>query len=168
MSWGKLVCFGAIACTAGMLTACSPTESGVIGLTVDDSGRTVVVLQDCDGDIDQLKLWDEGARPEIDADDVLLAEWHNPKSPKGIVQFPLVEGAGKWKSEQRVPELDPAKTYSLEGRSKDASSNAAGIVFTPALLKSLKPGQILKVKILPKVNTTEIVSLEQFTPKDCD
>ncbi|MEV8374015.1 hypothetical protein AB0P21_14840 [Kribbella sp. NPDC056861] len=168
MSWGKLVCAGAIACTAGMLTACSPTESGVVGLSVDDAGRTIVVLQDCDGDIDQLKLWDQGPRPETESDDVLLAEWYNPKSPKGIVQFPLVEGAGKWKSEQRVPDLDPAKSYVLRGRSKDASSNAAHLEFTSALLKTLKPGQILKLKVMPKVNTTEVVTLEQFTPKNCD
>ncbi|WBQ05989.1 hypothetical protein [Kribbella sp. CA-293567] len=167
MTWGKLAGISAIACTAFGLVACSPTESGVIGLSVDESGRTIVVLQDCGGDIDQLKLWDR-MQTSTSKDDVVLTEWYNTRSPKGIVQFPLVEGAGRWKSEQRVPDLDAGRSYSLTGRNKNGSSNAAGLDFTPELVKSLQPGQILKTKILPKVNSTEVVTLDEFTPRNCD
>ncbi|MEU4391942.1 hypothetical protein [Kribbella sp. NPDC023855] len=166
MSRGKLVWVGVVACTAAMLTACSPTESGVIGVTVDEAGKVIVVLQDCKGDIDKLKLLDH-VQTETTADDVVLAEWSNPRSPKGIVQFPLVEGAKGWKSQAPVPELDPTHRYSLKGRKKDGSSNAAAIAFTPTMLNDLQPGQILITKVLPRANSTETVSLDEFTPEDC-
>jgi hypothetical protein len=166
MSRGKLVWVGVAACTAATLTACSPTDSGVIGVTVDETGKVIVVLQDCKGDIDKLQLLDN-MQTETTADDVVLAEWSNPRSPKGIVQFPLVEGAKGWKSQAPVPDLDPAHRYTLKGRKKNGSSNAAAIAFTPTMLKDLQPGQILTSKISRQSRTTQIISLDEFTPEDC-
>jgi hypothetical protein len=145
--------------TSAVLTACGPGQSGAIGLSVDDDGRTIVVLQDCKGDIDELKL--------RSPDDTIVAEWLNPRSPKGIVQFPLVEGAGRWKSRHPVPPLEETQTYSLDGRKKNDASKAIGIDFTPAMLKTLKPGEILKTNVHTTVSTTEVVTLEDFTPEDC-
>src|SRR4051812_27699222 len=122
----------AIACAS--LTGCGPGQSGTIGLSVDDAGRTIVVLQDCKGDIDKLKLVRLG-RLRTDPETVLV-EWSNPKSPKGIVHFPLVEGAGKWKPQSPVPELDPTWHYQLRGKKENDWSNAKDITFTVTELKA--------------------------------
>jgi hypothetical protein len=149
----------AVGGAGAVLTACGPGQSGVIGLSVDDAGKTIVVLQDCKGDIDEVKL--------RDAKDTVLAVWANPRSPKGIIQFPLVEGADRWRSENPVPPLDEGGTYALTGRESHDSSKAVGIRFTPAMLKSLRPGQVLMTKVGPQANTVVTVSLAEFTPADC-
>ncbi|MEU0093095.1 hypothetical protein [Kribbella sp. NPDC006257] len=148
----------------GVLTGCGPGQSGTIGLSVDDAGRTVVVLQDCKGDIDKLKLVQLG-RLKTDPETVLV-EWSNPKSPKGIVQFPLVEGAGKWKPQSPVPELDVTRHYQLQGKKDNGWSNAKDITFTVTELKDLEPGQVLRWKVgLGEAN--EIVTMDEYSPKDC-
>ncbi|TDU90423.1 hypothetical protein EV138_4014 [Kribbella voronezhensis] len=152
----------AVGCAS--LTGCGPGQSGMIGLSVDDAGRTIVVLQDCKGDIDKLKLVMLG-RLKTDPETVLV-EWSNPKSPKGVVQFPLVEGAGKWKPQSPVPEFDVTRHYQLRGKKENDWSNAIDITFTPTELKDLQPGQVLRWKRgLGEAN--EIVTMDEYTPKDC-
>lgn len=153
-----------LAITCAGLTGCSPGMSGAIGLTVDDSGRTIVVLRDCKGDIDELELFLLGLPTTAPAS--LQVTWSNPKSPKGIVQFPLVEGAAKWKPKSPVPDLDPARFYELRGWKKNRSSKAIGITFTATELKDLAPGQILRWKV-GWGDANEIVTLDEFTPDDC-
>lgn len=160
---GRILLVLAVAC--GVLTGCSPGQSGVIGVSVDDAGRTIVVLQDCKGDIDRLKLVMLGM-PKATTPETVLVNWSNPKSPKGIVQFPLVDGAGKWKPESPVPDLDPARFYQLRGSKKDSSSKAMSITFTVTALKELAPGQILRWKV-GQGDTNEIVTLDEYTPADC-
>jgi hypothetical protein len=152
-----------LALTCAPLTACSPGLSGAIGLSVDDAGRTIVVLRDCKGDIDDLELFQLGT-PRT-AGDTLLVSWSNRRSPKGIVQFPLVEGAGEWKPTSPVPDLDPSRFYELRGWKKGRSSKAISVTFTAAELKDLAPGQILQWKAGPA--TSEILTLDEFTPDDC-
>jgi hypothetical protein len=159
MGWRRLSWVVTLGCAAAVLTGCGPGWSGVIGLSVDDAGKIIVVLQDCKGDIDEVKL--------RAADDTVLAVWANPRSPKGVIQFPLMEGADRWRSEHPVPPLDDSTTYSLTGRESHDSSKAVGIDFTPAMLKSLSPGQVMVTKVGPQANTTETVSLADFTPADC-
>ncbi|WP_157979881.1 lipoprotein [Kribbella monticola] len=153
-----------LAITCASLTGCGPGQSGAIGLSVDDAGRTIVVLQDCKGDIDKLKLVMLG-RLQTDPEKVLV-EWSNPKSPKGIVQFPLVEGAGKWKPQSPVPELDVTRHYELRGKKENGWSNAKDVRFTVTELKDLQPGQVLRWKV-GYTDTSEIVTMDEYTPKDC-
>ncbi|QNE19400.1 hypothetical protein F1D05_17595 [Kribbella qitaiheensis] len=160
----RLLLAAALICS--LLTGCSPGQSGQIGLTVDDSGATIVVLRDCKGDIDELKLLDVG-RTESTGDDTVLAEWSNKKSPKGIVQFPLADGAGRWKPNQPIAAFDVTKRYSLQGRKDNDTSKAIGITFTPTMLGGVTAGMILRSKQGLDPYATEAVSLADFTPEDC-
>ncbi len=153
-------------CSAAVLTGCSPGHSGVIGISVDEAGRPVVVLQDCKGEIDKLVLSALSVTNGVKNTEV--ARWRNPKSPKGIVEFPLVEGAGRWKSEAPVPALDVRRRYELNGWQKNDATRATPVAFTPAMLKDLQPGQILRWRIVSgDPYATETVTREQFTPPDC-
>ena len=163
---GPLLLSAVLVCSTVALTGCSPGHSGVIGITVNDAGQPVVVLQDCKGDIDKLRLT---VLPITQGKAEVVARWTNPKSPKGIVQFPLLEGAGRWKPETAIPPLDVRRRYELNGWKKNDSTRATPVAFTPTMLASLTPGQILRAKFVPRDDyATEAVTLEDFTPPDCD
>lgn len=54
-----LLLVAVMVCAAGLLTACGPRNSrSVVGMSVDDAGAPVIVLQNCDGNIAQLEFYD--------------------------------------------------------------------------------------------------------------
>ncbi|ADB35565.1 hypothetical protein Kfla_6570 [Kribbella flavida DSM 17836] len=99
-----------LACLAGLLTACGPRGSRAqVGLTVDDAGKPVLVLQDCKGEIEELGV--QSGSPG--ADSVDEGDLRNDDPAKGITLIPFPTGGNGWEPADPLPALH-AGEYTIQ------------------------------------------------------
>lgn len=185
MNWRKLVgVIGIIGCTTALLTACGPRQSkAVLGLSVDDAGQPVMVLQDCQGVIDEIEFYDLSVAPSNPTvGSTPVVEYTNPDPQKAVVTIPLA-GGDEWKPSGPVPALQAAGKYTIKIWGDDHEWAALEARFTLADFKGLKPGF---VRYRPLTNSPSaggspiertfsadgqdwyiVTPLGEFTPDDC-
>lgn len=165
-----------ISCTAP-LTACGPYDANAqVGVTVDDAGNPVLVLQDCSGSIDTLDV----AVPHVPGSGQPAPEVRlTIKKPvKGVVQIPLYVGGGGWTPVEAIQPFTAAGDYYVSSRGHRPDSRGGGVIFSIADLKPLKPGQI-RHHIPPPAGVTYptarfvssdfywVTPVEDFAPERC-
>ncbi|GAA3597591.1 hypothetical protein [Kribbella ginsengisoli] len=185
MNWGKLIGIGIIGCCLlGGSTGCGPRRSAaVMGLSVDDAGQPVMVLQDCQGVIDEIEFYDLSVAPSNPTvGSTPVVEYTNPDPQKAVVTIPLAGGDG-WKPSGPAPALQAAGRYAIKIWGDDHDWAALEARFTVADLKGLKPGV---VRYRPLTNSPSaggspigrtfsadgqdwyiVTPLGDFTPDDC-
>ncbi|NEA34349.1 hypothetical protein [Streptomyces sp. SID13031] len=174
MGWGKqkraVLLAGLLLCAAS-LTACGPrVSSAVVGMTVDEAGNPVIVLQNCKGDITQLELFTDPVSPST-----LVYENRHPFT--AIDEIPLLTGTADWPPSKPVPKLRPTGIIVIKPWASGHSWSGRRTEFTLADLKTLKPGQVRhdwraaneppSYGASPGTSQYRITTLDDFTPDYC-
>jgi len=144
MNRGKLAAGVIIGCCLVIsLTACGPRQSkALVGMSVDGAGKPVFVLQDCEGVIQEIEVYDSAVAPtNATAGETPVVEYANSDPQKAVVTIPLAGGSG-WQPVDSVPQLRPAGQYSVQIWGENHGWAARGTRFTLADLKGLKPGLV--------------------------
>ncbi|WP_433011406.1 hypothetical protein [Kribbella sp. CA-294648] len=169
MRWGKVASVGVVGCLVVSLAGCGPRRSPAsVGVTVDDAGKPVLVLRDCDAHITRIKV--SHRPPNLPRTVVPPSVKYNASDPaEGVVQFSLLTGGSGWQLSGELPQA--AGEYSVQLWGDNWA--ARGTEFTFSDLKLLKPGLIrhqaatagTAVEPGPddKISTTE-----QFSTPACD
>ncbi|GAA1537344.1 hypothetical protein [Kribbella lupini] len=165
-------------CATAVLTGCGPPLADHrLGMTVDDSGNPVIVLQDCkEGDVVELQLFDEsrtsqsfpGGEPPVP-----IAVYTTSEASKTVRQIPVKTGGAGWAPTAVVPALRASASYKVRGWGKEHQSYGGQTIFTPNDLKSLKPGEVLygvQMQVDSEVHVEKVryPSLDEFSPSSCD
>jgi hypothetical protein len=122
--------------TAVALAGCSPRETAVMGVGVDDDRSPVAYVIACRDSIDFVSLTQPGKAQ--------LGEWGAPKPVTGMASVRLRDGSPGWTVfGDEAPVLAPGITYELSGweDSRDAVT-AMEVEFTVEDLAALRPGEI--------------------------
>jgi hypothetical protein len=132
-----------VVCAGSLLTACGPRMSrGVVGMSVDDAGTPVIVLQNCDGDIAQLEFYDR-TRPRVgESPPAPVATYVNPRPDKSVVQIPIRTGVNGWQIMAEAPALRADGKYVIQAWGKRHEWSGRGTEFTLGDLKTVEPGQV--------------------------
>ncbi len=166
-------------CATAVLTGCGPRFAAAeVGMTVDDAGHPVIVLEDCkEGDMVELQVFDESlpAQPNSTGGTTTLpiAVYTVSKGSKAVQQIPVASGGGNWEPVTAVPELRASTAYKVRSWGEGHKSFGGQTSFTPNDLKTLKPGEVrygVQVKTASGTYEDEyrVVSLDEFAPPDCD
>ena len=127
----------AAAClTTAALTGCTPRQTAVMGVGVDDGGSPVAYVVACRDSIDFISLTQPGK--------ALLGEWGAPEPVTGMASVRLRDGAPGWTVfGDAAPVLTPGVTYELSGweDSREAVT-ALEVEFTAEDLAGLRPGEV--------------------------
>ncbi|MEU4294159.1 hypothetical protein AB0E63_38570 [Kribbella sp. NPDC026596] len=130
-----------VVCGMSLMTACGPRISrGVVGMSVDDAGTPVIVLQNCGGDIAQLEFYDQIRREETAPTPV--ATYVNSRPDKSVVQIPIRTGGNGWQVTGEVPALRADGKYVIQAWGKRHEWHGRGTKFTLGDLKTVEPGQV--------------------------
>jgi hypothetical protein len=130
-------------CAASVLTACGPRKSvAVVGMSVDNAGAPVIVLQNCGGDISQLELYDQ-TRPRVEeTGPIPLVSYVNPRPDKSVVRIPIQTGGDGWQVVGEAPALRADGKYEIQAWGERHEWFGRGTDFTLGDLKTVKPGLI--------------------------
>jgi hypothetical protein len=157
---------------AVVLTACGPPSAGVMGVTVDASGRPVGVLEICEGHIDGASLYETSVDESAQPDPRHLGDWVVAPAVTSSSRLDLTRPAGAWQIETPLATLQPGTSYTLYGWTHDNSWSAAGVEFSPEDLKQLRPGQVrydagLHADEDNPEDTTATVPVGEFRSRAC-
>ena len=129
-----LVATGCLVATT--LGGCTPRQTAVMGVGVDDDGSPVAYVVACRDSIDTVALTEPGK--------ALLGEWGAPDPVTGTAAVRLRGGSPGWTVfSGGAPDLTPGVTYELSGweDSRDAVT-AVEVEFTAEDLAALRPGDV--------------------------
>lgn len=117
------------------LSGCSPRETAVMGVGVDDGGAPVAYVVACSDSIDTISLTQPGT--------ALLGEWGAPEAVTATASVPLSDGGGWTVFSGGAPDLAPGEEYQLSGweDSRDHVT-AIDVEFTADDLAALEPGEV--------------------------
>jgi hypothetical protein len=166
-------------CATAVLTGCGPSPAAAkVGMTVDDAGHPVIVLEDCkEGDMVELQLFDESrpAQPNSTGGTTTLpiAVYTISEGSKAVQQIPVATGGGDWEPVTVVPELRPSTSYKVRSWGEGHKSFGGQTIFSPDDLKTLEPGEVrygVQVKTASGVYHDEyhVAPLDEFSPPACD
>ena len=131
-----------VVCAASLLTACGPRMSrGVVGMSVDDAGTPVIVLQNCGGHIAQLEVYQTQPRLEETAPTPVVM-YVNPRPEKSVVQIPVRTGGNGWRAVGEAPVLRADGQYVIQAWGKRHDWSGRGTKFTLGDLETVKPGKV--------------------------
>lgn len=132
-----------ITCTTTMLTACGPYDADAqVGITVDETGSPVLVLQDCDGQIDVLTVSPPRIVGPVQPDHPRKITLTRKKPVKGITRIPMYAGGNGWAPLEPATPFKAVGDYYVSTRGSSPESHGGGVIFSLADLKTLKPGQV--------------------------
>ncbi|MEV6288342.1 hypothetical protein [Kribbella sp. NPDC051770] len=165
----KIGLVAAALCTAATLTGCGPGYiPSQVGLTVDSTGRPVIVLEDCrKGELVELQLFDESRKDTK----LPIAQYTTSKGAKSVQQIPLATGDARWKPVTAVPELRAGTSYKIRSWAEKHQSFGGLTVFTPEDLQTLKPGEVrygVQQGSPDYKDDYRVTSLDEFAPARCD
>lgn len=131
---------------------------GATGITVDDQGNPVALIEVCTGTIDHLDV--AGTREGLadDEPNPSFGEWAAADPQQGPIEVNLITGTPGWTGPKLV--LESGHGYIVEGNSSTADVVASQTVFTVGSLAKLKPGQVI-------VRDGEVVTREAFKEDAC-
>ncbi|MFD3455666.1 hypothetical protein ACFWVC_26260 [Streptomyces sp. NPDC058691] len=118
------------------LSGCTVPVAGVTGIAVTDDGKPLGVMLVCHDRIDGATLYSD----EEEAD--YLGRWIRGKPAKGYTLWRLDTGGRGWTTDMPVAALEPRRTYSLYGWTRDNSWSTEHVDFTLEQLARLEPGQV--------------------------
>lgn len=155
------MCLTLIGCLAA-LSGCGVEAGGVVGMTVDDAGKPVAVVQMCEGHIDGATLFLSRGGP----DEEEFGEWEVSPPVTGFSQFSLTAGGDGWRLVGTLKPRDPQTRYTIYGWTNDNSWSATHLDFSEQDLTGLRPGTVL----VPSTDseTPERRSLADFQSKTCE
>lgn len=156
------MCLTLIVCSA-TLSGCGVEIGGIVGMTVDDAGRPVAVVQMCEGHIDGATLY----LSRDDNETEHFGRWEVSPPVTGFSQFDLAAGGNGWRLVGTLKPRDPATRYMIYGWSNDSSRSAAHLEFSEQDLKGLRPGTVLAPSV-DDFDTLEPHSLADFRTKICE
>jgi predicted small secreted protein len=165
-----------VVCAAALLTACGPRKSrGVVGMSVDDAGTPVIVLQNCDGDISQLEFYDRTRPRTAEAPSTPVATYVNPRPDKSVVQIAIQTGGNGWQVTGEAPALRADGKYVIQAWGKRHEWSGRGTEFTLGDLETVEPGQIRHnsppADATPPYDATpskyRVTSLGEFITDEC-
>lgn len=168
MNRRRVAWVGVIGCLAMTLAGCGPRMSKAsVGVTVDDAGRPVLVLRDCDAHMSRIKV--SYRTPNLPATVAPATVEYNAETAKGVVQFSLVTGGSGWKLSGELPQAAGAYLVQLWGHNR----MARGTEFTFSDLKLLKPGLVRHQSATAGTAVAagpddKISTIEQFSEPACD
>lgn len=103
MSWRKVAWIGVIGCLAVSLAGCGPRLSkATVGITVDDAGKPVLVLRDCDAEVLRVSVVHRAPDLPTTAEPESVDYIASPPA-KGMAQFSLLTGSSSWKTAGKLP-----------------------------------------------------------------
>ena len=157
--------FLASACLVAVaLSGCTPRETAVMGVGVDDDGAPVAYVIACRDSIDLISLTEPGR--------ALLGEWEAPESITGMASVRLGEPDPGWTVlSGGTAALTSGTTYELSGweDSRDAVT-ATEVEFTVEDLAALRPGEVRRrAGVAEDGERSYVVETEdQFADNACD
>ncbi|MEV0289219.1 MULTISPECIES: hypothetical protein [unclassified Kribbella] len=132
-----------VVCAVSLLSGCGPRVSrGVVGMSVDDAGIPVIVLQNCDGNIAQLEFYDRSGPRTDDPAPGPAMMYVNPRPDKSVVQIPIRTGGNGWRVQGEPPALRADGKYLIRAWGKRHEWHGRGTEFTLRDLKTVRPGQV--------------------------
>jgi hypothetical protein len=150
--------------TALVTTGCTVEARAVAGVGVGMDGEPVGFLQVCSEHIDGATVY------QTDQDH--LGTWTVKPAAKGFATWSFAVGGDGWTVTEPFATLKPGQTYHLYGWTKDNSSSADSVVFSPTDLAAMKPGQVRYWSGRSDAsgnNDLEVVtSVAQFQQHACD
>lgn len=154
----------AVVCVAvATLSGCTPRQTAVMGVGVDDDGAPVAYVVACTDSIDVISLTEPGK--------ALLGEWGAPESITDAASVRLSEPGPGWTVlSGGAPALTPGITYELSGweDSRDAVT-AMEVEFTVADLAALRPGEVRRRSGVDDAGARSyVVESEQQFEDACD
>ena len=156
-----------------VLTACGPPSAGVMGVTVDENGRPVGVLEVCEGHIDGASLYETPADEASQSPSQHVGDWSVAPAATSSSYLDLTKPTGAWRSDTPFATLHPGRSYTLYGWTRDNSWSAGGVDFSPEDLKQLRPDQVrydagLHADEDDPDDTTATVPISEFRSRACD
>ncbi|KGN32998.1 hypothetical protein N802_15470 [Knoellia sinensis KCTC 19936] len=126
-----------------LLSGCTPANGGLIGVTVDESGKPVFLLNPCEGEIDTFTVAMVGPNHEPGSD----FSWHRRS---GVLTEPTdfapYGNDPDWESDTALPEhLGSEDVFSVAAEENGFASahRTRGLSVNAAELAELKPGEVL-------------------------
>ena len=131
---------------------------GVTGVSVDDEGNPVVLVQLCKGTIDHVEL--SGTREGLadDEPNPTYGGWDAASPAQGLISINLGSGTKGWTG--RVFSPEPDRRYIVDGSSTTADVATSQVVFSADDLAGLQPGQVVR-------GDGEVVSAARFSTDAC-
>ena len=131
---------------------------GVTGVSVDDEGNPVVLVQLCKGTIDHVEL--SGTREGLadDEPNPTYGGWDAASPAQGLISINLGSGTKGWTG--RVFSPEPDRRYIVDGSSTTADVATSQVVFSADDLANLQPGQVVR-------GDGEVVSAASFSTDAC-
>ncbi|MFI7068235.1 hypothetical protein ACIBL3_45130 [Kribbella sp. NPDC050124] len=139
---GRALVAAVVVCASGFQVGCGPPIDGLMGLTVDEAGQPVAVMQTCEH-VDGVTIYAENplASPSQSPNRIPVATWVRTPAASGYVQFPL-SGGGEWKLQGTRKKLRPGTEYSLHAWSNEGSPRTGHTRFSLAGLMKLRYGEV--------------------------
>lgn len=143
MGWNRLVVLAGLGVAVlGSLSGCTVPVAGVTGIAVTEDGEPLGVMLVCHDRIDGATLYADAAEDSEEADPDHLGRWTRGKPAKGFTMWRLDSGGRGWHTDKPLAALEPRRTYSLYGWTRDNSVSAESVDFTLEQLARLEPGQV--------------------------
>lgn len=185
----------ALASVAGLavvaLSACSPPQTGVVGVAADAQGRPVGVLAVCSGSLNTASMvalerpsgddttsstGEPTPGPTLLPSPVDPLTWRSPEPVTDVGIWSVTTGE-PWSS-ATAPPLRPGVTYSIgaedvtyrDGDTIGRSAYAAGVEFTLADVAALQPGQVRYASGIDEqtlAHRYSVVEVTQFRETAC-
>ncbi len=124
-----------------LLTACTPPNAGVTGMTLDAQGRPTAVVAWCPGKAPDTIIISDVDDGDLDSDRTIILEAPG-KFPGRTIQVPVTDPPAGWRATPPSPSLDPNLVYSAYAPVTGSDYTARGPRFSLARLRG--NGQILQ------------------------
>jgi len=155
--------------TMSLLSGCSALVEGWAGVTVDDQGGAVIVVQSCGLPFDWLTLRgtkDGIVGPSEEPTPVGDARWTADPAvePGSFTQVGTTTSGAPWTLETSPAVFEDGATYSVQAGMDSmwgGANRSYGAVFSRPDLATLRPGQVLNP-------FGDVLTLEQFQKQACD
>jgi hypothetical protein len=125
------------------VAGCTVPVNGLTGISVDSNGHLVLVLAWCGRHPDGITVYHDDLS-EPDEPSVSDIDLDAPSRLSGrSATVSLTSPSGGWTGPSPIPPLDPSIRYSAYGWTRDNSYSTGHVIFQPATVATLQPGQIL-------------------------
>jgi len=159
----KLCVFVTLGLVLTLAAACgnavSVTINGSTGMTVDDNGRSLVVVAVCSHSVDEVNISYGREGLKENQPNKQVGTWTLQKPATRTVTLDIEKPGPEWKAHKPVRFRD-GKHYIVFADRSDADIEATQVDFFPADLKALKPGQV-------RVMSGDVWEMADFEKKAC-
>jgi hypothetical protein len=113
-----------------LLSGCSSTPDGLVGVTLDDSGQVLGVARTCQHRLDGVTLQPADPPTEANTDDVAIGNWtFKVDTSRQTASWPLVGHSQTSVRTTKVARSLPTASLSMFGWTRDGSFGAESVSF---------------------------------------